>query len=486
MKLLNLLAPFVKTLTQCGDLEVVGLTNDSRLVSPGDLFIAYPGAVTDGRQYIAQAIDAGAVAILYEPEGYSPPADCVAHVPMIALQNLNEQMARIASRFYDYPSKKLYVTGVTGTNGKTTIAYQLAQAYPLLGHRASYVGTLGCGEIQALKPLANTTPDALSLQTLLQDSVAAGIEYSCMEVSSHALSLGRVDNIDFNQAIYTNLTLDHLDFHQTMEAYAMAKASLFSKPTLQVAIINQDDPYSELMRQQVPSTCRTILYGMNEQADVRALKWTFSLLGSTVDVDSPWGRHTLHLKSLGRFNIYNSLAVFASLMASEIASVEAVVSIMSELKPSPGRMEIVAQKPCVMVDYAHTPDALENVLLTSAELMPRQLWVVFGCGGDRDPSKRPLMGGIASQYADRVVLTNDNPRTEEPEAILQAIRQGMPTDFPVDIIPDRRKAIEYALSHAGEQDIVLIAGKGHENYQIIGRQTVAFSDQDVVRQYKRA
>ncbi len=483
MRLFSLLAPFLEVMPQGDDLEISGLKNDSRQVVRGDLFIAYPGAVTDGRQYIEQAIEAGAIAIVYEPQGYSPRAKDAANIPLIALSNLNEHLAAIASRFYNDPSKKLYITGVTGTNGKTTIAYQLAQAYALLGHRASYVGTLGYGEVQSLKPLLNTTPDALCLQTLLQDNVAAGIQYSCMEVSSHALSLGRVDDIDFTQAIYTNLSLDHLDFHQTMDAYALAKAALFSKPTLQAAIINQDDSHSELMQQQVPSTCRTLLYGLDDKADVRALSWTFSLSGSSVDVVSPWGKHTLHLQSLGRFNIYNSLAVFASLMVSEVASVEVVSAVMSQLKPSPGRMEIVAQKPCVIVDYAHTPDALENVLLTLVELKPRQLWVVFGCGGDRDRTKRPIMGRIASQYADAVVLTNDNPRSEEPELILQEIRQGMPIDYPAQIIPDRREAIHYALSHAGEQDIILIAGKGHEDYQIIGRQKFAFSDQDIVKNY---
>ena len=483
MRLFTLIAPFIEVMPQGDDLEITGLKNDSRQVAPGDLFIAYPGSVTDGRQYMQQAIDAGAIAIVYEPQGYSLRADCAANIPLIALRNLNEHMAAIASRFYNYPSKKLYITGVTGTNGKTTIAYQLAQAYPLLGLRASYVGTLGYGEVQALKSLANTTPDALCLQTLLQDDVASGIEYSCMEVSSHALTLGRVDDIDFTQAIYTNLSLDHLDFHQTMDAYAMAKAALFSKPTLQAVIINQDDPHSELMQQQVPSTCLMLLYGLSDKADVQALTWAFSLSGSTVEVASPWGKHTLHLQSLGRFNIYNSLAVFASLMLSGVASVEAVSAVMGQLKPSPGRMEIVAQKPCVIVDYAHTPDALENVLLTLVELKPRQLWVVFGCGGDRDRTKRPIMGNIASQYADMVVLTNDNPRSEEPEAILREIRHGMPTEYTAHIIPDRREAIHYALSHAGEQDIVLIAGKGHENYQIIGRQKFPFSDQDVVRQY---
>lgn len=486
MRLLTLLAPFFEVLPQSDDPEIKGLTNDSRQVVPGDLFIAYPGAVTDGRQYIEQVIEAGAIAIVYEPFGYALPAEYATTVPFIALPNLNTYLSSIASRFYNFPSKKLYVTGVTGTNGKTTIAYQLAQAYQLLGRKASYVGTLGYGEVQSLKPMANTTPDALCLQSLLQHNVASDIPYCCMEVSSHALSLGRVDDIHFTQAIYTNLSLDHLDFHQTMDAYAWAKALLFSKPTLQAAIINQDDSYHELMEKQVPSTCRTLLYGLTQRADVQAISWAFSLSGSTVEVASPWGQHTLHLQSLGRFNIYNALAVFTSLMVSGVDSVEAIVEVMSQLKPSPGRMEIVAQKPCVIVDYAHTPDALENVLSTLVELKPRQLWVVFGCGGDRDKTKRPVMGRIASQFADVVVLTNDNPRTEAPEVILHEIRQGMPVDYSAHVIPSRREAIHYVLNQAGDEDIILIAGKGHEHYQIIGRETVPFSDQDVVSDYVKA
>lgn len=482
MKLSTLLAPFSKSILPSDDRDISGIANDSRQVQPGYLFVAYPGALSDGRQYIQQAIDAGATAVLYEP--YESSEEIIGvQVPLIALSNLNQQLASLASRFYDNPSQKLVVTGITGTNGKTTIAYQLAQAYQLLGKKSAYIGTLGYGDVLALKPLVNTTPDAICLQKIAYESVQSGIDYLCMEVSSHALSLGRVSHLDFQQAIYTNLSLDHLDFHQTMAAYATAKASLFSMPTLKTAIINVDDGYSDLMQQQVLPGCKTLLYGMGERAEVRALQWTFGLSGSQVDVVSPWGRHSLHLQSLGRFNIYNSLAVFASLMASKVASVDEIVAIMGHLKPSPGRMEIVAQHPCVIVDYAHTPDALENVLLTLRELKPRQVWVVFGCGGDRDRSKRPVMGHIASQYADVVILTNDNPRTENPEFILNAIHEGIPAGYPVQTIPDRREAIHYALTHAGQDDVILIAGKGHEDYQIIGHQKFAFSDQDVVKTF---
>ena len=482
MKLSALLSIFSLDVALEFDVHIQGLQNDSRHIASGDLFIAYPGAVTDGRDYIQQAIQAGAVAVLYDSDNFSLDSDSVNTIPLIPMPQLSPKLAMIAMHFYHHPACQLSVTGVTGTNGKTTIAYQLAQAYDVLGSPAAYIGTIGQGDVHALKPLANTTPDALCIQHLLYDYVADGVQQVCMEVSSHALSLGRVEGVEFQQAIYTNLSHEHLDFHGSMEAYAKAKASLFAIPTVQCAIINQDDAYSMLMQQHVPPTCRLLTYGIDNASDVRAVTWETGMSGSTINVVSPWGQHQLHTQSLGRFNLYNTLAVFTSLLASEIASVDAVVDVMSQLKPSPGRMEIVAQNPCVIVDYAHTPDALENVLLTLVDLKPQTLWVVFGCGGDRDRTKRPLMGRVASQYAHVVVLTNDNPRNEDPELIIQEIRQGMPADSHIHSIADRRAAIQYALNNANASDIILIAGKGHEDYQIIGAQRFTFSDQYVVRE----
>ncbi len=482
MKLSALLSIFSIDMTLASDVHIHGLQNDSRHIRPGDLFIAYPGAVTDGRHYIHQAIHAGAVTVLYDPDDFLLDSDSVNTIPVIPIPKLSQKLAMIALHFYHYPASQMSVTGVTGTNGKTTIAYQLAQAYDLLGSPAAYIGTIGQGDVHALKPLANTTPDALCIQHLLHDYVVGGIQQVCMEVSSHALSLGRVEGIGFRQAIYTNLSHEHLDFHGSMEAYAKAKARLFAIPTLPCAVINQDDAYTLLMQQHVPSTCRLLTYGIDNASDVRAVSWQTGMSGSTINVESPWGQHQLHTQSLGRFNLYNTLAVFTSLMASEIASVDAVVDVMSQLKPSPGRMEIVAQHPCVIVDYAHTPDALENVLITLVDLKPQTLWVVFGCGGDRDRTKRPLMGRVASQYAHVIVLTNDNPRGEDPELIIQEIRQGMPVDSHIHAIPDRRAAIQYVLNNANANDIILIAGKGHEDYQIIGNQRFPFSDQLAVRE----
>lgn len=483
MNLTTLLQPFSSELFDIPDITLTGIQNDSRHVMPGDLFIAYPGVTADGRDYIEQAIQAGAAAVLYEPHGFTLNMERFYHIPFVPLERLSQRLAVLANQFYDTPSRKLSIIGVTGTNGKTTVAYQLAQAYQLLGKKAAYIGTIGQGEVQQLLPLPNTTPDALCLQKLLHSYVVAGIEYVCMEVSSHALSLGRVDGIQFSQAIYTNLSHDHLDFHQTMDAYAAAKASLFSKLSLQHVVINTDDAYSQLMQANVPSSSQQWLYGLESSSNIRALRWSSSMSGSQVDITSPWGDRQIQLKSLGKFNIYNSLAVFASLMASAVGSLDDIVEVMGQLNPSPGRMEIVAQKPCVVVDYAHSPDALENVLSTLVSLKPEKLWVIFGCGGDRDKTKRPIMGKVAYRYADVVILTNDNPRSEDPLKIMEEIRFGITDDSDVVTIPDREKAIHYALKHAQQNDMVLIAGKGHEDYQIIGSERTLFSDQQVVREY---
>lgn len=469
-------------LDSAGDCDVTGLQNDSRLVKPGDLFIAYPGFATDGRLYVQQAIQAGAAAIVYEahqlPSGWTPPSQ----VTCIARSDLAKEMPSIAARFFKVPSHGLSITGVTGTNGKTTVAYQLAQAYELLGLSSVYIGTLGQGRVGHIKPVGITTPDALYLQRLLHDYYQSHCEQICMEVSSHALSQDRVAAIEFHQAIFTNLSHDHLDYHESMQAYAQAKAKLFEFPSLKWALINHDDPYGAEMTQHLPVMCQKLTYGLMEGCDVRALNTEIHMFGSEFDVSSPWGIHHIRSRSIGVFNIYNSLAVFASLMANG-CSEESVLKVMSQLHASPGRMEIVCEDPCVIVDYAHTPDALENVMSTLTQLKQGKLWVVFGCGGDRDKTKRPLMGRIASQYADRVVITSDNPRHEAPDMIVDEIAQGILPHVTATKILDRRAAIQHALDAADKRDIVLVAGKGHESYQQIGNQRLAFSDQAIVREH---
>ncbi|MFC3907858.1 UDP-N-acetylmuramoyl-L-alanyl-D-glutamate--2,6-diaminopimelate ligase [Legionella dresdenensis] len=482
MKLTELLHPWLKhAITDC---DIVGLHNDSRKVKPGYLFIAYPGAATDGRLFVNQAISAGAAAIVYEPENWPVGVLLPTTVTMVPVPNLANLLALIASRFYQEPSRALTVTGVTGTNGKTTIAYQLAQAHELLGHDSAYIGTLGQGQVSAIQPLNNTTPDALCLQGLFHDYLKSGIEQACMEVSSHALALHRVDEIAFRQAIFTNLTHDHLDFHQTMEAYAAAKAKLFAVGSLQQAIINNDDAYAGLMKAAAHKNCEVVTYGIKNPADVRAVSWDINLAGTRIEVESPWGRHEMVIQALGFFNIYNALAIFTSLMLNGY-SAEHVLAVMQKLKPAPGRMEVVSQKPYAIVDYAHTPDALENVLATLAKVKKDKIIVVFGCGGDRDKTKRPLMGKIACDYADIAIITSDNPRTEDPEQILHDIEQGIQAKKTgIYKIIDRRQAIEKAINLATADDIILVAGKGHESYQQIGQTRFDFSDQQEIKKLK--
>lgn len=478
MKLDQLLQPWLKNSSSC---DIMGLQNDSRQVKPGDLFIAYPGAAADGRLFMQQASLSGAAAILFDPEHVPDDVEFPRHIPCVPFMQLSSHLSGIASRFYNHPSQALSITGVTGTNGKTTIAYQLAQAYALLGEKAAYIGTLGQGPVKSLQPLSNTTPDALYLQHCLHDYHHQGIQHVCMEVSSHALCQGRVNHIDFTQAIYTNLSHEHLDYHHTMEAYALAKSDMFAIPSLKWSIINHDDAYAGLMESKIKTGCQKLTYGLTDGCDVRALHWDISMLGNEMEVVSPWGQHHFHVRVLGKFNVYNSLAVFSSLLASGVDTTKAV-RVMSQLSASPGRMDVVAEKPCVIVDYAHTPDALDNVLATLSQLKQGKLIVVFGCGGDRDKTKRPMMGKIASLYADIVMITSDNPRTEEPIQIIKEIEAGVSAAKKVLKIIDRKEAIQHALALAEEKDIVLIAGKGHEDYQIIGKQRLAFSDQAVVRE----
>lgn len=478
MELVKLLSPWNQSTPP---ITVTGIKNNSRQIKKGDLFLAYPGALTDGRLFIAQAIEAGAVAVVYDPEQFPSTPLLKGTVPCIPLPQLHEKLAAIAARFYQYPSKQLHVTGVTGTNGKTSIAYQLAQAYGLLGEQAAYIGTLGQGIVNKLEALANTTPDGLCLQQLLFHYQQQGIRSVSMEVSSHALSLHRVDDIAFSHAIYTNLSHEHLDFHHNMEAYALAKASLFSRQTLKTAIINHDDSYADRMIKALPNKSVLLTYGLTASADVYTLDWQSTMAGSEIFVHSPWGQYLLKTKSLGQFNIYNSLAVFTSLLARGY-NPHQVNAIFPSLISAPGRMELVSTTPCVIVDFAHTPDALKHVLNALNALKKNRLIVVFGCGGDRDKGKRQVMGRIASTYADCTIITSDNPRSEQPQAIVDEIAQGIQTPHPYLKITDRARAIAQALTWANADDIVLIAGKGHETYQQIGQERFYFSDKDVVHQ----
>ena len=462
------------------DCEITGLENDSRLVEAGNLFIAYKGAQTDGRLYIEKAVSAGAAAVVYDPNN-SPSLEHIPQdIPLIPIPDLAKQLFSIAGIFYDNPSQKIQVTGVTGTNGKTTVAYQLAQAHQFLGQGCAYIGTIGQGPVNHLSPINNTTPDILSLLKFFDSYVKQGLTRASIEVSSHALSQNRVGGVEFTQALFTNLTQDHLDYHHTMQAYAQAKALLFAREELQYAIVNRDSPYHKVMLDAVQPQVKKLTYSLKNPSDVQAVDWHMDVTGTSIAIQSIWGNYQFKIQALGAFNIYNSLAVFSSLLVSGY-SPTTVVGAMEQLKSAPGRMEVVLDSPSVLVDYAHTPDALEKALSTLNQLKKGRLWVVFGCGGDRDKGKRPLMGRAASLYADTIIVTSDNPRTEDPRVIIEEVLQGIPANISVTQCINREEAIAYALNSAEKEDIILIAGKGHEDYQQIGTSKQAFSDQEVVR-----
>lgn len=480
MNLHKLLNPWVSI--DFLDTTILNLANDSRKVQKGTLFFAYPGAITDGRNYIDNAIANGAAAVLYEPQNFAISKNYL--VPVIAIENLKNKLADIAACYYANPTQSLKVIGVTGTNGKTTIAYQLAKAYELLGSKSAYIGTIGQGPVGALHELDNTTPDGICLQKLFSEYYKSGVKQVCMEVSSHALVEGRTKNIAFKQAIYTNLSHEHLDFHHTMNEYAQAKAKLFSESNLGNIVINIDDAYAEIM---LNASCKNTIkttYAMQKAADFQAFDCQYSLEGCKFKVKSKYKDVQLAIHGIGAFNIYNSLAIFASLMFYDYA-IDDVAGVMQMLTPVNGRMELIAKDPYVFVDYSHTPDALENALRSLVNIRNQsnntgKIWVVFGCGGDRDTTKRPLMGAVACKYADEVVITSDNPRTEDPEKIIADICENLNADKKINKITNRKDAILFAISNAKSNDTILIAGKGHEEYQIIGREKFNFSDKQVV------
>lgn len=456
------------------------ITADSRKVTAGALFLAYPGAHSDGRHYIAQAIQAGAAAVAWESQGFA--WNSAWQVANVAVANLKEQVGQIAAEFYHYPSRKLSMIGVTGTNGKTSVSQWIAQALSALQRKTAVIGTIGngfAGEHGAgLAEAANTTPDAILLQAMLADYVQQGAKAVAMEVSSHGLHQGRVNGVEFDVAVLTNLSRDHLDYHETMEDYAAAKLQLFGWPGLSMAILNADDAFGQQVAAAMQAGNRPFLtYGLGK-GDVRADDLQLHQHGLTMRVKTPQGEATVNAPVLGRFNAYNVLAVLAALLALEVSLKDAVAAI-GKIKSVQGRMQQFGggELPLVVVDYAHTPDALENVLSTLREQVQGQLICVFGCGGDRDAGKRPLMGAVASRLADAVIVTSDNPRSEHPDQIIQEVLAGVTAKSVIE--PDRARSIAQAIQMAKKGDVVLIAGKGHENYQEISGVRTPFSDAEV-------
>ncbi len=461
------------------------ITADSRQVEPGHAFAAYRGARVDGRDHIDDAIARGAAAVLWDDDHFAWPAKWeVANAPV---HELRANLGVLADFIYGSPSKAMWTVGVTGTNGKTSCAQWIAQALDAPGERAAVIGTLGSGLVGNLVPSLNTTPDAAALQATLAHLREQGAASVAMEVSSHGLDQGRVNGVAFDVALFTNLTRDHLDYHGTMAAYGNAKARLFAWPGLHASVVNVDDAFGQRLIDDIRTRgARVLTYG-RANADVRATSVMVNGDGIALDVDTPWGQGSTHVPVVGDFNVYNLLGTLGVLLTSEMSLDEALQRLGSLTAP-PGRMQRFGGSgmPTAIVDYAHTPDALDKALTALRPIVVEggELVCVFGAGGDRDPGKRAQMGAIAARLADRVVITNDNPRSEDPQAIANAIARGVREAgnrrWLVEL--DRAKAIREAIREADLGDVVLIAGKGHETYQEIGGVRTPFDDSLVAAQ----
>ena len=453
------------------------LTSDSRRCTPGAAFFAYRGEKADGRSHVADALARGASAVVWE-EGDGFVWRDEWRVPNAGVAALKQRAGELAAQFHGRPSESLWTCGVTGTNGKTSCSQWLAALLAKTGTPAAVVGTLGAGYPDRLAGGANTTPDALELQERLAAFAREGALAVAMEVSSHGLVQGRLNGVRFACALFTNLSHDHLDYHGSMQAYAAAKSRLFEWPGLQAAVLNLDDPLGRELAQRTRARgVRTLGYSLD-----RAVEGVDESVRAEGDaIVSTWGRAPLRVNAVGRFNVANALGVLGCLVAKGLPFHDAA-ALLAELPDVPGRMQKVAERPMVVIDYAHTPDALEKVL---AALRPvaaarrGRLVAVFGAGGDRDPTKRPVMGEVAARLADRVLLTSDNPRSEDPAAIIAAIAAGV--TGAAEREPDRARAIAAAIGAAADEDVILLAGKGHESYQEIRGARLPFSDAAAAR-----
>lgn len=462
------------------DANIRELTADSRSVMPGRAFAAYAGVASDGRRFVKDAIQRGAAAVLWDPDGMPAPA---CEVPVLEVPELKHLLSRIAGDLFGRPSEQLWMVGVTGTNGKTSTALWIAECLRDCGQRCGLIGTLGSGFPEQLAETGNTTPDAIVVQRTLRDLRAHGAAACAMEVSSHGLDQRRVEAVNFDVALFTNLTRDHLDYHGSMEAYGAAKARLFSWPTLKAAVINIDDPFGRMLAEQARQAGVAVTtYGIG-QGDLQARIERMDGSGFTLQLATPAGEALLNTRLVGQFNVSNVLGVLGVLLASGVPLARAL-DALGEREAVPGRMQVLGgpaeNLPTVVIDYAHTPDALEKALNALRPLVGfgHRLLCVFGCGGNRDRGKRPVMGEIATRLAHRVIVTSDNPRSEPAHQILDDIIAGMGGAGGADrlVIEDRRAAIFAAIREALPGDVVLIAGKGHEPYQEINGVKQPFSD----------
>ena len=457
------------------DREITGVRYDSRRVTPGNLFVAVRGTSFDGHSFIEQAVDKGAVAVVGERAALSQRATA------IVVPDSRGALAQLAATFFGYPSRKLKMIGVTGTNGKSTTTFLIKHLLERASQSTGLIGTVQYEVGERRLPASRTTPESLDLQELLLQCVEAGCRNVVIEVSSHALSQGRANEIEFDIGVFTNLTRDHLDFHNGMKDYFLAKARLFeslrqSQKKDRKAIVNIDDPYGQQLVARFGRDLPIISYGMGARADFRASDFKVDMNGTSYRLDAKDKSYLVRLPLIGRFNIYNSLAALAAAHAVGLDVRNAVLAL-AKAPQIPGRLEAVPAKRKfqVFVDYAHTDDALLNVVKTCRDLNPNRLILVFGCGGNRDRAKRPLMGAVADQYADYAFITSDNPRKEDPEAIVRDVETGFKHKNYEKIV-DRKLAITRAIAMAQPRDIVLIAGKGHEKYQEFSDHTVPFDD----------
>lgn len=476
-ELLTHLHDFVQLPEQ--NIDITSIEMDSREVKPGALFICIDGYTVDGHSFAQMAVEKGAVAILAEK-----PVD--VEVPVVRVKSTKRAMAVLADAFYNQPTQKMHLIGVTGTNGKTTITHLIEHIFKSQHKKTGLIGTIEIRIGDTSYNVKNTTPESLTLQKTFHQMVEENVEVAMMEVSSHALDLGRVHGCDFDVAVFSNLTQDHLDYHHTMEDYRRAKGLLFAQlgnaynhNRPKFAVLNADDAATE---EYIKNTAATVItYGIDRESDIRATNIQITNSGTTFDLTTSTETVRVEMKLIGKFSVYNVLAATAACLVSGIP-LSVIVEEIKVLEGVSGRFEVVdaEQDFTVIVDYAHTPDSLENVLKTVKEFAKRNIYVIVGCGGDRDRTKRPIMARIAAEYSTQAILTSDNPRSEDPLAILKDMEEGLDTDNYVTIA-DRAEAIRYAVETAHADDVIVIAGKGHETYQIIGKKVFDFDDREVAR-----
>lgn len=468
------------------DKIITDITADSRVVEEGSLFICLKGATVDGHKFLQMAVEKGAVAALVE----DVPEEIPEGVTLLVVPDTRKAMEAVVPYFYDYPGKNMRMLGITGTNGKTTTTNIIRTVLRRAGYKVGLIGTINIMIEDEVTEAHNTTPDVVDLQKALYAMKNAGCDYVVMEVSSHALVLNRVAGCEYDCAVLTNITQDHLDFHKTIENYRDAKSLLFEglangTKENKNAVFNMDDGSSEIIKARTKVNCLT--YGKGHDNDIYPIFFDVQAKEMALQLATPVGEMNLNLKITGEFNVYNVMSAVACLLAEKVDK-EIICDVLNGFDGVPGRFQLVeaGQPYTVIVDYAHTPDGLDNVLKTARSITKGKLWAIFGCGGDRDNKKRPIMGGIALELADKVVVTSDNPRTEDPEKIIDQIfvaLQDVPAGKEVYRISDRREAIEYVLANAESEDVIMIAGKGHENYQILKNRTIHFDDREVVLEY---